>query len=167
MIHVLCNHYQLRYSTIIYYTSKRYSSCRCTLCARCRCSDDINFAPSLSSRGQPRFPFFPLTVLKLAARANANDITKVPRYGKPVHTVTLVRSDVLERAASNIAAELLQCNIVNLTIISRTNATFEQRSSRLPKEPGVERVRGSPPLVEFLRRRAFLNFEGIKVDRSI
>jgi len=87
VIHVLCNHYQLRYSTIIYYTSKRYSSCRCTLCARCRCSDDINFAPSLSSRGQPRFPFFSLPVLELAARATRM-ITKVPRYGKPVHTVT-------------------------------------------------------------------------------
>lgn len=65
--------------------------------------------PRSPPAGSREFPFFSLTVLKLAARANANDITKVPRYGKPVHTVTLVRSDVLERAASSIAAELLQC----------------------------------------------------------
>lgn len=47
---------------------------------------------------------FPLSVLELAARATRM-VTKVPRYGKPVHTVTIVRFDVLERAASNIAAE--------------------------------------------------------------
>lgn len=29
---------------LIYYTGKRYSSCRCILCAWCKCIDDIDFA---------------------------------------------------------------------------------------------------------------------------
>lgn len=61
-------------------------------------------SPPAGSRGFLFFLSLSLSVLELAARATRM-ITKVLHYGKPVHTVTIVRFDVLERAASNIAAE--------------------------------------------------------------
>lgn len=95
--HVLCNHYQLRYSTIIYYTSKRYSSCQCTLCARYRCSDDIDFAspafPPALLAGSRDLDFFLLLRANLsrslATRAMQHLMVRmVPRCGKLVRTVT-------------------------------------------------------------------------------
>lgn len=106
--HVLCNHYQLRYSTIIYYTSKRYSSCQCTLCARCRCSDDIDFAspclplPSLAGSRDLfvafSFLFSPVSVPELGcprdAISNGND-------GSPLRKVRSHRDDVVRTTCSS------------------------------------------------------------------
>lgn len=82
---------QLRYSTIIYYTSKRYSSCQCTLCARCMCSDDIQFCSLIHVTRAAVF-FSPSFMKLIAALCDANDNEGSPLCGKPVHTVTIDKS---------------------------------------------------------------------------
>lgn len=154
--HVLCNHYQLRYSTIIYYTSKRYSSCQCTLCARCRCSDDIDFAspclPSTSSRGQPQSFSLPLSLPirllanpvpgSLAARATRyRMVTMVPCLRKArSHRDDIVRTTCCGALAS------VKPNYCDTTMLSPRDPDrsrpIRRRRSRIARRSALL-VRGS------------------------
>lgn len=152
----------INYGIVLLYTirAKRYSSCQCILCARCRCSDDINFAPSLPSRRQPRFPLSLSPSSEARCPRDAND-----NEGSPLRKARSHRDNRPSRRARTCSFEcrsriIVMINFYLTTAISANQCNPWQRSNvRLPKEIGSRDFSFRLPSSKLSCHRAFLNFE--------
>lgn len=137
-MYYVCNHYQLRYSTIIYYTSKNGTVVASAISARgvgaVMTSISLASFPSLfplpPAGSRDPFQRFPLPVpfcprVELAARAmRYRMITKVLHCGKSVHTVTRVN------------AQLRVCSARRIIIRRDTSAILTDRAGAVANADG-------------------------------